>query len=182
MITFYEKITMIDYLPTGNFYSYRMQKISEPDQFYDGYKNIEQRVTTLRQHKIEVKDSLFNPFAFTSQKHNYIQNSGTEKIETGRLYYWHTFQIDNNIHVLKRIHYNFWMALGDIGGFYYGLKMLLMFFMAPISAVLFENELLRGSIFAQDLTGRQKIQRNLLAQQIEKHPPEEPILEEDSNI
>ena len=48
MITFYEKITMIDYLPTGNFYSYRMQKISEPDQFYDGYKNIEQRVTTLR--------------------------------------------------------------------------------------------------------------------------------------
>ena len=46
------------------------------------------------------------------------------------------------------------MALGDIGGFYDGLRLLLMFFLAPFSAVFFENELLKDNLFAQDLTGR----------------------------
>ena len=44
------------------------------------------------------------------------------------------------------------MALADIGGFYDGLRLLLMFFMAPISAIFFENELMKDNIFEQDLT------------------------------
>ena len=44
------------------------------------------------------------------------------------------------------------MALADIGGFYDGMRLLLMFFMAPISAVFFENDILKNNLFAQDLT------------------------------
>ena len=44
------------------------------------------------------------------------------------------------------------MALGDIGGFYDGMRLLLMFFMAPISAVFFENDILKDNLFSQDLT------------------------------
>ena len=64
--------------------------------------------------------------------------------------YENNFFIDNNIQVVKRIRYNFWMALGDIGGFYDGLRLLMMFLMAPISAVFFENDLLKDNIFAKD--------------------------------
>ena len=44
------------------------------------------------------------------------------------------------------------MALGDIGGFYDGLRLILMFFMAPISALFFENSLLKNNLYAQSLT------------------------------
>ena len=44
------------------------------------------------------------------------------------------------------------MALGDIGGFYDGLRLLITFFMAPISAILFENDLLKDNLFVRDLT------------------------------
>ena len=66
--------------------------------------------------------------------------------------YQHIFAVDNNTQVIKRIRYNFWMALGDIGGFYDGLKLLLSFFMAPIAALFYENDLLRHTLFAQKLT------------------------------
>ena len=46
------------------------------------------------------------------------------------------------------------MALGDIGGFYDGMRLLVMFFMAPISAIFFENELIKDNLFTQDMTRR----------------------------
>ena len=47
----------------------------------------------------------------------------------------------------KRIRYNFWTALGDIGGFHDGLFLLLSIFMGPFSAKLFKNDLMRGNLF-----------------------------------
>ena len=40
------------------------------------------------------------------------------------------------------------MALGDIGGFYDGLRLLILFFMAPVAAIFFENDLLKDSLYA----------------------------------
>ena len=63
-------------------------------------------------------------------------------------HYQHYFYVDDKIQVVKRIRYNFWMALGDIGGFYDGLRLVLTFFMAPIAALFFENDLLKNTIYA----------------------------------
>lgn len=59
----------------------------------------------------------------------------------------HTFHIDNSVQVEKRIRYNFWMALGDVGGFHDGLSLLVYLLMAPFAAIFFENDLLKGNLF-----------------------------------
>ena len=84
----------------------------------------------------------------------------------GQFFYDHVFLLDNNIQVVKRIRYNFWKALGDIGGFYDGLRLILVFFIAPFAATLFENVLLKDRLFAQPLAENQSYNRNTLAQQI----------------
>ena len=49
--------------------------------------------------------------------------------------------------VMQRVRYNFWQALADVGGFHDGLKLLVSLFIAPVSSILFENDLLKGKIF-----------------------------------
>ena len=44
------------------------------------------------------------------------------------------------------------MALGDIGGFYDGLRLLLLFFVEPIVAIVFENDLLKDNIFSHSMS------------------------------
>ena len=44
------------------------------------------------------------------------------------------------------------MALGDIGGFYDGLRLVLLFFMAPVAATLFENDLLKSNLYTHKLS------------------------------
>ena len=44
------------------------------------------------------------------------------------------------------------MILGDIGGFYDGLRMIILYFMAPTAAIFFENDLLRNNLYSQSLT------------------------------
>ena len=39
------------------------------------------------------------------------------------------------------------MALGDVGGFHDGLFLIFSTILSPIAATLFENDLLRGSLF-----------------------------------
>ena len=143
----FEKKTMIDFLAKENLKTYQMEYTLVEDNIFRGGH----RRTTLRQHKLEVKDSLFDPFDSTSRKLDYIQIGDTNHENSGENYE-HYFVIDNNIQVVKRVRYNFWMALGDIGGFYDGLKLLITFFMAPISAILFENDLLKDNLFVRDLT------------------------------
>ena len=62
--------------------------------------------------------------------------------------YLHTFYIDNNVQVVKRVRYNFWTALGDIGGFYDGARLVILLFMAPIASLFYNNDLLKGNFFA----------------------------------
>lgn len=48
-----------------------------------------------------------------------------------------------------RKRYSFWDALGDIGGFYDGLRLLIWIFMAPITSIIFTNDTVQGSLFAK---------------------------------
>ena len=149
-IVFYEKITIIDLSSTENFIQKKMARIQRDE--IKNFKTVT-RHTVLREHQLELQDSWINPFGGVTYQEDYIQSSATT-IDSYDLYtfYEHLFYADDSIQVIKRIRYNFWMALGDIGGFYDGLRLVLALFMAPIAAIFFENDLLKDSIYAQSLT------------------------------
>ena len=63
--------------------------------------------------------------------------------------YEQNFFIDNKVKVEKRIRYNFWMALGDVGGLHDGLYIILSVIIMPIAATLFENDLLKDNLYKQ---------------------------------
>ena len=71
------------------------------------------------------------------------------------------FELDNKMTKFERQRYSFWAALGDIGGFYDGLNLLISIFMAPLSSAMFFNDLVKGSLFTKKsseslrATGRQ---------------------------
>ena len=66
------------------------------------------------------------------------------------------FTISNELQIEKRIRYNFWMALADIGGFHDGLFLVLSLFMSPYAATLFENDLMRGNLFNWSLNQKKR--------------------------
>ena len=80
--------------------------------------------------------------------------------------YLNEFSISNEVQIEKRIRYNFWMALGDIGGFHDGLFLVLSLFMSPYAATLFENDLMRGNLFNWSLKSRAKKYQNRLVQSL----------------
>ena len=53
-----------------------------------------------------------------------------------------TFALDNKVKHIMRKRYNFWQALGDIGGLYDGLRLIVYLFMAPLSSAYFFNDTL----------------------------------------
>ena len=55
-----------------------------------------------------------------------------------------------------RKRYSFWEALGDVGGFYDGICLLIWMFMAPITRVIFTNDIVQGSLFAKDNKSHKK--------------------------
>ena len=57
------------------------------------------------------------------------------------------FELDNKKTQIQRQRYTFWAALGDIGGFYDGLNLLISIFLAPLSSALFFNDFVKGSVF-----------------------------------
>ena len=78
-------------------------------------------------------------------------------------YYEHYFVIDDKVQVAKRIRYNMWMALSDLGGLNDGIYVVFGFIIAPIAATAFENELISKNIFASQLSARDRQKRNNLA-------------------
>lgn len=55
------------------------------------------------------------------------------------------FRVDTTKLEFTRTRYNFWDALGDVGGFHDGLMLLLSLFMGSISAASFTNALVNGA-------------------------------------
>ena len=162
-ISFYEKRTKIDFYAQEDAISYQMERLFDPEQI----KNKKSRVrsTILRKYELELDDSLINPFGGATHSQKYIQKIGSETTSFDLFKpYQYNFVVDNNTQVVKRIRYNVWMALGDIGGFYDGLRLVLLLFMGPLSAFFFQKDLLKDNLKVQSLTSTQKIQRTKLAE------------------
>ena len=77
--------------------------------------------------------------------------------------YSHDFIIDDKVQVAKRIRYNIWMALSDLGGLHDGIFVVINIIIGPLVATAFENDLLRGSIFDWQLTAIDSQKRKNLA-------------------
>ena len=101
-----------------------------------------------------MQDSIWDPLESPTDEHDYIQVSETvprvfklpkDMVGTS---FEHMFIIDNNVQVEKRIRYNFWTALADVGGFHDGLVLILGLFMSPFAAMMFENDLVKGNLLA----------------------------------
>ena len=61
-----------------------------------------------------------------------------------RTIYIHWIEIDSQVQIMKRIRFNFWIALAEIGGFRDGLVMLVHFITTTTMVTLFENDLISG--------------------------------------
>ena len=68
---------------------------------------------------------------------------------------------------MQRKRYGFWDALGDVGGFYDGCKLLIQLFMSTISAAFFSNQFENGSLEeAKPLDDYKKAKKANLARQV----------------
>ena len=61
------------------------------------------------------------------------------------------FQIANNVQVQTRVRSSVWTVLGECGGFYDGLYVVLNFLLNPLAATLYENDLVRQNLLVQTL-------------------------------
>ena len=59
---------------------------------------------------------------------------------------------------MQRQRYNYWMALGDIGGFHDGMSLLIGLFMGPYSALVFLQNFVQGGVYSA-ATQKQKQER-----------------------
>ena len=59
--------------------------------------------------------------------------------------YSRSFILDVDYMELKRVRYNFWDALGDIGGFHDGIILLIRILMGPFAAHSFIMDLIASS-------------------------------------
>ena len=143
-------------------------------------------MSVLRMHELEIQDAIWNPFSGATDLKEYIALSYTNeqsiKAVGAETLYENEFTISNELQIEKRIRYNFWMALADIGGFHDGLFLVLSLFMSPFAAKLFDNDLMRGNVFNWSLNRKKKRDRNRLVQSLNSPTQQLPILDVHSNM
>ena len=61
------------------------------------------------------------------------------------------FNIDSKLNEISRRRYSFWMALGDIGGFFDGIRLLISMIMTPVGGALFMKDALRNKLYASNI-------------------------------
>ena len=58
------------------------------------------------------------------------------------------FLLDQKVLRMGRTRYNFWQALGDIGGFHDGLILLVKLLMSSISSIFFFNDVVNKNLYS----------------------------------
>ena len=102
------------------------------------------RETSLRFNEAVFEDNLYNPLDSVTDQFNFLQvNPALTKLEPLKeLDVQHYVILDSDMNDLKRVRYNFWDALGDVGGFHDGLVLLIRIVIGPFAAHGFFLELL----------------------------------------
>ena len=144
MFSSYESRTKVDYSEKTDYSHVQMELIS--------YDNVwTARTTVVQKHELKMEDNMINPFESLSAEHEYLSVYQSD-VDMNLPSPGHYFVIINQLQIEKRIRYSFWKAIEDIGGFHDGLTLLFTLFLAPISAIFFENDLLTGNLFTQHLS------------------------------
>lgn len=65
--------------------------------------------------------------------------------------------------VSERKRYNFWDAVGDIGGFHDGIVLIIQVFMAPYSAMMFNIGLTNGTLYQDKPSKKEREAHNRLS-------------------
>ena len=108
-----------------------------------------------------MRDDLFNPFNDESETIDYVTAekvqdfSDVRPITGGKdqqnLAVVPELRIDitlsTDMIVSERKRYNFWDAVGDIGGFHDGIVLIIQVLMAPYSAMMFNIGLTNGTLY-----------------------------------
>lgn len=70
--------------------------------------------------------------------------------------------LDSSVRHLTRTRYSLWAALGDIGGFFDGLGLLVRIFMGPLSAFFYINDSTKGGHYLPKMSSSKKgVHRNI---------------------
>ena len=102
-----------------------------------------------------------NPLDMPTDSLEYLKvesSAPRSSIDPFGTYYQHVLMVDAYTLEEKRIRYNFWLALSDVGGFRDGLYIILSAIIGPIVAILYENDLLKDHLRSQTLSATQKRQ------------------------
>lgn len=82
----------------------------------------------MRIQEFVVEDELYNPFATQTDESTTLKFEKTDTnadLKMSNLNTWrHTFVLDPEKLVGKRIHYSLWHGLGDVGGLHDGLRII----------------------------------------------------------
>ena len=74
--------------------------------------------------------------------------------------------ICSHIEYNQRKRYSFWQALGDIGGFTDGIRLLVQVFMGPLTGVLFMKDALRDRLYALEDTEAQRLEKQAVCRSL----------------
>ena len=124
-----------------------------------------------------MRDDLFNPFNDESETIDYVTAekvqdfSDVRPITGGKdqqnLAVVPELRIDitlsTDMIVSERKRYNFWDAVGDIGGFHDGIVLIIQVLMAPYSAMMFNIGLTNGTLYQDKPSKKEREAHNRLS-------------------
>lgn len=99
---------------------------------------------------VQMQDALIDPFKSGMEQISFLtfkDNKLDEVIFSHIDFYEIKFLIDPSVRTVTRTRYNFWKALGDIGGFHDGLKLLVTSLLSPLGHLIFYFDITRGGLF-----------------------------------
>lgn len=92
-------------------------------------------MTHVRPGEATFLDSILDPFGGVSQIVSFLDVVSSKTNDIGQSL--HTIDLDNMILIEQRVRYNFWQLLGDVGGFYDGIGLMISSAIGPITFTQF---------------------------------------------
>lgn len=115
----------------------------------------------LQMNEVEIYDGLWSPFSTLTDTLSFLSINKTQfnAVDmTGMVVpFFIEFFIDTEVKKQTRSRYNFWQALGDIGGIHDGFNLLISLFMSRLSAAFFFSSFVNGQRVGPKHSKQQKL-------------------------
>ena len=106
-------------------------------------------------------DSVTDPFGTPTEVVSFLEVVSSKANHVGQTL--HTINLDNMILIEQRVRYNFWQLLGDVGGFYDGIGLIISSAIGPITLTQFIVDLFAQARVDQPTSPKAKRSRKSLA-------------------